>query len=208
MARYCGAVCRLCRREGEKLFLKGERCFTAKCAIERRPVAPGQHGRARQSHTDYKVRLREKQKAKRMYGVMEAQFRRYYEMASQTDGVTGTNLLASLETRLDSIVFRLGFGSSRSESRQLVLHKHVLVNGKRVNTPSYKVKVGDTVEIREKSKKSVSVQSALAQSVSRIVPEWLSIDKDAVRGTIKAIPTREQMAQNINEQLIVELYSR
>lgn len=208
MARYCGAVCRLCRREGEKLFLKGERCFTAKCSVERREGGPGQHGKGRQAFSDYKIQLRQKQKVKRMYGVIEKQFRESYEVASRTKGVTGTELLLNLERRLDNIVFRLGFGISRNQSRQLVSHGHVLVNGKVVNVASYQTSAGDIIEIREKSKKIVGIGAAMQSADARIIPEWLSLDKAAVRGTIKALPTREQMPQNINEQLIVELYSR
>jgi len=208
MARYIGAVCRLCRREGEKLFLKGERCFTSKCSVERREGAPGQHGKGRQAFSDFKIQLRQKQKVRRMYGVLEKQFRASYELAARTKGVTGTALLANLERRLDNIAFRLGFGISRNQARQMVNHGHVLVNGKAVNIASYPVSAGDVVEIREKSKKIASVQAAMQSADSRIIPDWLSLDKTAVRGVVKALPTREQMPQNINEQLIVELYSR
>jgi small subunit ribosomal protein S4 len=201
-------VCRLCRREGEKLFLKGERCYTAKCSVEKREGGPGQHGRGRQSFSDFKVQLRAKQKAKRIYGLLEKPFRRSFERAAKRKGVTGTELLVDLERRLDNIVYRLGFGSSRAESRQLVSHGHVLVNGKRVNIASYKVDVGDVVEVREKSKKNLSIQAGLAATESRLVPGWLTLDRGAAKGTVDALPTREQLAQNINEQLIVELYSR
>ncbi|WKZ56342.1 MAG: 30S ribosomal protein S4 [Bdellovibrionota bacterium] len=208
MARYIGPACRLCRREGEKLFLKGERCYSSKCAVERRESAPGQHGKARSAYSDFKVRLREKQKTKRMFGLVEAQFRKYYENAASSKGVTGTKLLVSLESRLDSIVYRLGFGASRKEARQLVGHGHILVNGSVVNVPSYSVCAGDTVEVHEKQKKNVVVQAAMASAQSRVIPEWLALDRDAVKGTLKALPTREQLSQSINEQLIVELYSR
>jgi small subunit ribosomal protein S4 len=208
MARYCGAVCRLCRREGEKLFLKGERCYTAKCSVERREGGPGQHGRGRQQFSDYKVQLREKQKAKRIYGLQEKEFRGSFERALRQKGVTGTQLLLNLETRLDNIVYRLGFGISRRESRQLVSHGHILVNEKPVNIPSYKVKVGDTVAVREKSKKNTGITAAMASAQSRLIPEWLALDKDNVKGMINALPSREQLAQTIRDQLIVELYSK
>lgn len=208
MARYCGAVCRFCRRDGEKLFLKGERCFTSKCAIERREGGPGQHGKGRQSFSDYKMQLREKQKAKRIYGVLERKFRRYYLEAARAKGVTGSKLLVSLERRLDNIVYRLGFASSRRQARQFVSHGQVLVNGKCINLPSYEVKVGDNVEVREKQKKNVNIQAAMDSAVTRIIPEWLSLDKGAVKGTLTALPTREQLSQSLREQLIVELYSR
>jgi small subunit ribosomal protein S4 len=208
MAKYCGAVCRLCRREGEKLFLKGERCYTSKCAVERREGGPGPHGKSRKSFSDYKVQLRAKQKVKSIYGVLEKQFRLNFQRAARTKGVTGTQLLVNLETRLDNIVYRLGFGSSRPESRQLVNHGHVLVNGKRVDIASYQVSVGDVIEIREKSKKSLSIQASMAAAQSRVVPEWLSLQKDEVKGTVQALPGREQLPQNVNEQLVVELYSR
>jgi small subunit ribosomal protein S4 len=208
MARYCGPVCRLCRREGEKLFLKGERCYTSKCAVEKREGGPGQHGRGRQSFSDYKVQLRAKQKAKRVYGLLEKAFRRNFERASKTKGVTGTELLVNLERRLDNIVYRLGFGISRPEARQLVAHGHVLVNGKRTTIPSFCVQVGDTIEIQEKSKKNLGIQAALASTESRLIPAWLTLDRAAVKGSVSALPTRDQLAQNINEQLVVELYSR
>lgn len=208
MAKYIGPVCRFCRREGEKLFLKGERCYTSKCAIERREGGPGQHGRGRQQFSDYKIQLREKQKVKRTYGLLEKKFRSYYEKAARTKGVTGTELLVNLERRLDNIVYRLGFGSSRSQARQVVGHGLVLVNGKCINISSYQVNVGDVVEIREKSKKNIAVQSSMAAAQARLVPEWLSLDKDGVKGTVNALPTRDMLSQTIKEQLIVELYSR
>jgi small subunit ribosomal protein S4 len=208
MARYLGPVCRLCRREGEKLFLKGERCYTGKCAVERRPGAPGVHGQARQSTSGYKTQLREKQKTKRIYGLVEKGFKKYYTEASRRRGVTGSQMLIDLERRLDNIVYRLGFGFSRRSSRQLVSHGLVLVNGKPVTIASFLVREGDSVEVIENAKKNVNVQGSMAAASSRIIPEWLSLDKDAVRGTVVALPKREQFAQNINEQLIVELYSR
>lgn len=208
MSRYCGAVCRLCRREGEKLFLKGERCYTNKCAVERREGAPGQHGRGRQSYSDYKIQLRAKQKARRLYGVQEKEFRRAFHEAAKTKGVTGTELLLRLERRLDNITYRMGFGVSRRHARQLVNHGHVLVNGKRVTIPSYRVSVGDVVEICGASKSNIDVQAAMASAQSRIVPDWLVLDKENAKGTVNALPTRDRMPQTVNEQLIVELYSK
>jgi len=208
MARYCGAVCRLCRREGEKLFLKGERCYTGKCSIEKREGGPGQHGRGRQAFSNFKVQLREKQKVKRAYGVLEKQFRDTFERAASAKGVTGTELLVRLERRLDNIVYRLGLGSSRRQARQLVGHGHVLVNGKRVSVASYVVNTGDVIEIAEGSKQNPLVVAAMEAARSRVVPEWLSLDQAAVRGTVNALPTREQLPPTIREQLIVELYSR
>jgi small subunit ribosomal protein S4 len=208
MARYSGPVCRFCRREGEKLFLKGERCFTSKCSVERREGGPGQHGRGRQSYSDYKIQLREKQKVKRTYGLLEKKFRNYYEMAARSKGVTGTELLVNLERRLDNVVYRLGFGSSRNQARQIVSHGLVLVNGKCINVPSFHVSIGDEVEIREKSKKNLAIQSSIASTGSRLIPDWLALDKDSVKGKVNALPTRDQLAQTIKEQLIVELYSR
>jgi len=208
MARYTGPVCRLCRREGEKLFLKGERCYTNKCAIERREGGPGQHGKGRQQFSDYKVQLRQKQKTKRMYGLLEKKFRAYFEDAARKKGVTGTELLINLERRLDNIAYRLGFGSSRAQARQVVQHGLVTVNGKRVNIPSYLVSVGDEVEIREKSKKNLSIVGAMESAQGRMIPAWLSLDRAAVKGTVNAFPDREQLPQNVNEQLIVELYSK
>ena len=208
MARDCGAVCRLCRREGEKLFLKGERCYTSKCSVERREGGPGVHGKGRQAFSDYKIQLRQKQKVKRMYGMLEKQFRAAYEDATRKKGVTGTELLLNLERRLDNVVYRLGFGVSRREARQLVSHGHVLVNGKVINIASYQLAVGDVLEVREKSKKNINIQAAMQSAEGRSVPEWLTLEKTNARGTIKTWPTRDQLPQNINEQLIVELYSR
>lgn len=208
MARYCGAACRLCRREGDKLFLKGERCYTSKCALERRQGAPGQHGAARQSSSEYKRQLREKQKVKRIYGLLEKRMRGYYESASRRKGVTGTQLLVDLERRLDNIVYRLGFAFSRRLARQLVTHGHVVVNGKRVNKPGYLLDAGDVIEVREKCKKNINVLGAMDAAAARVIPEWLSLDKSSVKGSVQALPKREQLSQSVNEQLIVELYSR
>jgi small subunit ribosomal protein S4 len=208
MAKYCGPVCRLCRREGEKLFLKGERCFTSKCAVERREGGPGQHGRGRQQHSDYKIQLRAKQKAKRIYGALEKKFRSYFVLAAKSKGVTGTELLVNLERRLDNVCYRLGFGSSRAQARQMINHGNVVVNGKVISIPSYQVSVGDVVEVRERQHKNIGVIAAVELAASRMVPDWLSLDKAAFKGTVNAFPNREQMAQSLNEQLIVELYSR
>lgn len=208
MARYTGPVCRLCRREGEKLFLKGDRCYTGKCAIERREGGPGQHGRGRQSHSDFKTQLREKQKVKRMYGMLEKQFRMFADQAASMKGVTGTELLRKLECRLDNIVYRLGLGASRRQSRQLVNHGLILVNGRRVTVASYQVSAGDVVEVREKSKGITPVQAAMESAQGRLVPEWLSLDRSAAKGTVNALPNREQLSPTIKEQLIVELYSK
>jgi small subunit ribosomal protein S4 len=208
MARYCGAVCRLCRREGEKLFLKGERCYTSKCAMERRQGGPGQHGRGRQAFSGFKIQLRAKQKAKRMYGLTEQAFRRCYIEAAQRRGVTGTEMLVSLERRLDNCVFRLGFGISRAQARQLVSHGHILVNGSRVTIPSYAVSVGDVLEVVEAKRGSVSVKASVEASASRPSPGWLSLDRESLKGSVLSLPTREQIPASINEQLVVELYSR
>ncbi len=208
MSRYTGPACRLCRREGEKLFLKGERCYTSKCAIERRPVAPGQHGTARQANSEYRRQLREKQKVKRLYGIGEAMFSSYVHRALSTKGVTGTIVLQTLERRLDNIVYRLGFSASRRQARQLIRHGHVLVDGKQVDVPGYLVNAGQVVEVAEATRNVVGVQAALAATQTRLVPEWLLLDRASVKGTVSALPTREQMPQSINEQVIVELYSR
>jgi small subunit ribosomal protein S4 len=208
MARYCGAVCRLCRREGEKLFLKGERCYTGKCSVEKREGGPGQHGRGRQAFSNFKIQLRAKQKVKRSYGLLEKKFRGTFEEAASTKGVTGTELLVLLERRLDNVVYKLGFGSSRPQARQIVNHGHVLVNGRRVSIPSYTVSPGDVVEVAEKSKQNVLVVAAMEAAKSRIIPEWLSLDQAAAKGTVNSLPTREQLPSTFSEQLIVELYSR
>ncbi|MEZ4408630.1 MAG: 30S ribosomal protein S4 [Polyangiales bacterium] len=208
MARYIGPVCKLCRREGMKLFLKGDRCMTDKCAYERRPYPPGQHGQARIKFSEYGLRLREKQKLRRIYGVLERQFRGYFAEADRLKGVTGENLLALLERRLDNVVYRLGFAATRSEARQLVLHHHVTVNGKRVNVPSFLVKVGDKVAIREKSREIARVKDSVQGSERRAPLTWLELDKESFTGTVKTLPVREEVGLEIKEQLIVEFYSR
>jgi len=209
MARYKGPVCRLCRREETKLFLKGDRCYTEKCAFERRAYAPGQHGNARRrKRSDYGEQLREKQKVRRIYGILEKQFRNYYARASKMKGVTGENLLQLLERRLDNVVYRLGLACNRSEARQLTLHRHVLVNGRRVNIPSFLVKPGDEVEVREKSRTMARIADSLAGVDRRGVPQWLELDKDNFRGKVAAMPSREDISIQIREQLIVELYSK
>jgi small subunit ribosomal protein S4 len=210
MAKSSGScsVCSMCRREGDKLFLKGERCFTPKCAMERRPFGPGQHGKGRQQFSQYKIQLREKQKVKRMFGLREKQFRGYFDRALKRTGPTGTELLVLLESRLDNTVYRLGFSPSRTKAKQLVSHGHVLVNGKRVNIGSYEVSVGDTIEVVDSMKKNVEVQAAVAAAKGRMIAPWLSLDEGAMKGACNAAPTREQMYQNVKEQLIVELYSR
>ncbi len=209
MARYTGSLCRLCRRENLKLFLKGDRCFGEKCAFERRPYVPGQHGQRRGGKlSDYRLQLREKQKVKRIYGVLERQFRRYYKQAERQKGVTGTNLLTLLETRLDNTVYRMGFAASRNQARQLVLHNHFRVNGRKANIPSLQLKVGDTVEVKESSKKASQIIEAMETVVRRGVPNWLEVDKENFKGTLKALPNREDLTMPIHEQLIVELYSK
>jgi len=209
MARYTGPVCRLCRREGMKLFLKGERCYTGKCAIDRRAYAPGQHGQARaKKPTEYGLQLREKQKARRMYGVMESQFRSYFDEAARRKGVTGENLLILLERRLDNVVFHLGFASSRPEARQLVNHGHFTVNGKKVDIASYSLRVGETVAVKEGSKSSPRIKQLLENLGSRTVPGWLSLDANTAVGTIVTLPSREDIQIPIQEHLIVEKYSR
>jgi len=208
MARNTDSVCRLCRREGIKLFLKGERCFTDKCAIERRNYPPGQHGQGRHKFSEYSIQLREKQKVKRIYGVFERQFRQYFELAERSRGITGENLLVTLERRLDNIVYRMSFANSRSEARQLVRHGHIAVNGRTVTIPSFLVKVGDRVTVRERSQKVARIQEALELSQRRGVPEWLEINREAFSGTVKALPQRAELTMPINERLIVELYSK
>jgi len=209
MARYIGPVCRLCRREDAKLFLKGDRCFTDKCGYDRRQYPPGQHGQGRKKRpSDYGQQLREKQKVKRIYGLLEKQFRGYYYRASRMKGVTGENLLVLLERRLDNVAMRCGFSSSHAEARQLVRHGHFLVNGKRINIPSYQVRAGDTVEVRDNSKKIQRIVDALGQ-VDRVPrPAWIDLDKENMRGKITALPTRSDISSDIDEQLIVELYSK
>lgn len=209
MARYTGPVCRLCRREDMKLFLKGERCHTDKCGYERRSYPPGQHGQARRrKRSDYGEQLREKQKVKRIYGIAERQFRGYYFRATRMKGVTGANLIQLLERRLDNTVYRMGFASDHAEARQLVRHRHVLVNGKRVDIPSYLIRSGDVVEIKEKSRQITRVIEALSAVERRGIPAWIDVDKDAFKGTVKALPTRADVNLPIREQLIIELYSK
>jgi len=208
VARYIGPVCRLCRRENLKMYLKGDRCYTDKCAIERRPYPPGQHGQNRVKFSEYGVQLREKQKVKRIYGILERQFRLYYERASRKKGKTGEILLQLLEQRLDNVVFRMGFADTRAEARQLVRHSHVTVNGRKVNIPSYQVRVGDRISIREKSRKIERIQQALEAVDRRGVPSWLEVDKEKFEGVVKGLPVREELTLPIQEQLIVELYSK
>jgi small subunit ribosomal protein S4 len=208
LARYREAVCRLCRREGIELYLKGDRCFTDKCAIKRRGYPPGQHGQRRPKHSDYGVQLREKQKAKRIYGLLERQFRNTFEKADRMKGKTGDNLLILLERRLDNVVYKLGFAVTRRESRQMVRHGHFLVGGRKVNIPSFLVRPGDGIELREKSRKIPSVNEALDSVVRKGIPPWLELDRDNFRGAVKTIPTRAEIKEPIQEQLIVELYSK
>jgi small subunit ribosomal protein S4 len=209
MARNLDAKCRQCRREGEKLFLKGEKCFTDKCAVERRAYAPGQHGqKSGMRLSDYGKQLREKQKLRRIYGLLERQFRSTYKEAARSKGVTGERLLQLLESRLDSIAYRMGFGASRTEARQVVRHNGVLLNGKRVNIPSYQVKPGDTVEIAGKAKEQLRIKAAAEAAESRNIPEWLTVDTKGLKGTYKSMPTRADLPSTINESLIIELYSK
>jgi len=208
MARYTGAVCRLCRREGQKLFLKGDRCYTEKCAADRRPYPPGQHGQGRSKTSDYGLQLREKQKAKRYYGVLENQFRRYFDMASKRRGKTGENLLAILETRLDNTVYRLGFAMSRAEARQLVLHGHFLVNGRKVNVPSFLVKPGMIISLKDKSRGLDKLKAVIEANSSRVPPKWLDYDANALIAKVSTVPERDDIDIPIEEQLIVELYSK
>ena len=206
MAKLIGPDCRQCRREGCKLFLKGERCTSKKCAMERRPVVPGQHGAARKRVTQYGTQLREKQKVKRAYGVLEKQFREYYEEAERMKGVTGENMLSLIERRLDNVVYRMGIGSSRSESRQIVNHGHITVNGKRVNIPSFSVKVGDVIAVKE-NKRDLEMFKAL-KGMKIVMPKWLEFNSEKLEGKVLALPTREDIDLNIQEHLIIELYSR
>jgi small subunit ribosomal protein S4 len=208
VGRYTEAVCRHCRREGLNLFLKGERCYTDKCAIERRNYPPGEHGQARPKFSEYSIQLREKQKLRRMYGVLEGQFRRYFAMADRARGVTGETLLQLLERRLDNIVYRLGFATSRSEARQLVGHGHFQVNGRKVDRPSFLVRAGDAISVRERSRKVTRIQEALELAQRRGVPDWLEVSPEAFAGTVKALPTRADLTMPINEKLVVELYSK
>ena len=209
MARNLDPKCRQCRREGEKLFLKAEKCFTDKCAIEKRNFPPGQHGQRRNSRlSDYGVQLREKQKVRRIYGVLEGQFRSYYAEADRQKGITGENLLQLLECRLDNVAYRMGLGGSRTEARQIVRHNSILVNGKRVNIPSYQVKVGDVVSVAESSKAQLRIKGALEAAEQRGFPEWLEVDVKAFKGTFKSKPQRDDLPSTINESLVVELYSK
>ena len=210
MARYTGSVCRLCRREGMKLLLKGERCHSEKCAVERRNVPPGQHGRRRRPKTmGYGLQLREKQKARRVYGVLERQFRTYFQKAARMKGITGENLLSILERRLDNVIFRMGFGTSRAQGRQLVRHGHILVNDRKVNIPSFQVKTGDVVEVKEKSRKNPTILAASDATAHQPVPSWLEVDREALKGRVIGAPKRDELVQiQLSEQLIVELYSK
>ena len=208
MARYTGSVCRLCRREGTKLFLKGDRCYGPKCALANRQTIPGEHGQARQRKpSEYGLQLREKQKAKRAYGVLENQFHRYFETAERTKGITGENLLILLERRLDNVVYRMGFGDSRAQARQIVRHGHILVNGKKVNIPSYLVDANDVITVREKSAEQNHFK-ALREGSNRVIPKWLSVDFENLKATVTAMPAREDVDLSVQEHLIVELYSR
>ena len=209
MARNLDPKCRQCRREGEKLFLKAEKCFTDKCGIEKRNFPPGQHGQKRAPRlSDYGVQLREKQKLRRIYGILEHQFHGYYEKADSSKGITGENLLQLLESRLDNVAYRMGLGGSRREARQIVRHNSILVNGKRVNIPSYQVRPGDVVEVADKSKVQLRIKSAIEAAEQRGFPEWLEVDVKALKGTYKARPQRDELPSTINESLVVELYSK
>ena len=208
MARNLDAKCRQCRREGEKLFLKGEKCFTDKCPVERRSYAPGQHGQKQNRPSDYGTQLRQKQKVRRIYGLLEQQFRNAYAEADRRKGATGENLLQVLESRLDTVVYRMGFGASRSEARQIVRHKGITVNGRRVNIPSFQVRQGDVVEVAEKAKAQLRIKAAVEAAEQRGFPEWLDVDAKNMKGTFKAMPQRSELPSNINESLVVELYSK
>ena len=208
MARYTGPACRLCRRENLKLYLKGDRCYSDKCALERRSYPPGQHGQGRKKFSNYGIQLREKQKIRRMYGLLEKQYKNYFKKADQMKGVTGTNFLVLLERRLDNAVYRLGFAASRNQARQLVRHRHFLVNGKRVNIPSYQLRPGDVISVREKSRKVEAINEALEALPRRGLPAWLDLDKDQHKGVFKTLPTREEMNLPVQEQLVVEFYSK
>ena len=208
MARYIGSKCRQCRREGTKLFLKGEKCYTSKCPIETRPFPPGQHGQRRTRLSDYATQLREKQKLRRTYGVLESQFRSYYAQAASGKGATGERLLQFLEGRLDNVVYRMGFAASRSESRQLVRHKAITVNGKRVNIPAYQVQPEDVISVDEKARKQLRIQSALELAQQRGFVDWISVDSSKMTGVFKSRPERSELSPEINEHLVVELYSK
>lgn len=208
MARYTGPVCRLCRREGQKLFLKGDRCHTKKCSIDRRSYAPGQHGQGRKKLSEYGKQLRTKQIARRYYGVLEGQFRHYFELAEKMPGVTGENLLALLESRLDNVIYRLGLASSRAQARQLVLHGHFTVNGRKVNIPSYLTKVGQVISVKESSRQNEGLKAIFEANQSHMVPKWLDMNRDTLEAKIVAVPSREDIDLSIEETLIVELYSK
>ena len=209
MARYKDSVCRHCRRENLKLYLKGDRCYSDKCAFDRRSYPPGQHGERRgRKISDYGIQLREKQKVKRMYGLSEKQFHLFFERAERHRGITGTNLLVLLERRLDNVVYRLGFANSRAQGRQFVLHNHFMINGKKVNIPSFLVKVGDSIELKEKSKKISAIADSLEAVVRRGIPQWLELEKEKSKGIVNGFPVREDITMPIQEQLIVELYSK
>ena len=208
MARYTGAVCRLCRREGQKLFLKGERCYSEKCSVGIRGYAPGQHGQGRKKSSEYGMQLRAKQTARRFYGVQENQFHHYFEIAERKQGITGDNLLKSLESRLDNVVYRVGFASSRAEARQLVGHGHFEVNGKRVDIASYLLKAGDVVSICEKSRGSEKIKAVVEANSARPVPQWIDVDREQLTAKVIAMPTRDQIAAPVDEQLLVEFYSK
>ena len=208
MARYIGSKCRLCRRENTKLFLKGERCYTDSCAFERRAYAPGQHGQNRAKFSAYGEQLREKQKVKRIYGVLEKQFRNYFHKAAQKRGVTGENLIEMLESRLDNMLYRLGFATSRTEARQLIRHRHFAVNNRQVDIPSYLVKIGDVIQVREKSRSIARIKESVETAKQRGIPGWVEVDAEQFQGKIVALPKREEITMPIKEQLIVELYSK
>jgi len=209
LARYTGSVCRICRRENVKLFLKGDRCYSDKCAFDRRGYAPGEHGqRRRGKFSDYGIQLREKQKVKRMYGLSEKQFRLFFERADRQKGITGTNLLVLLERRMDNVVYRLGFANSRNQGRHFVRHNHFLINGQRVNIPSYLIKIGDVIELREKSRTIQAISDSMDAVVRRGVPQWLDLEKAGFKGVIKGMPAREDLTMPMQEQFIVELYSK
>ncbi|HEX3017334.1 MAG TPA: 30S ribosomal protein S4 [Caproicibacter sp.] len=208
MARYTESVCKQCRREGQKLFLKGQRCYTDKCSVGRRAYAPGQHGQGRKKTSEYGLQMRAKQMTKRFYGVLESQFRKYYEMAEKKQGKTGEEMLVLLDRRLDDVVYRLGWASSRPEARQIVNHGHIAVNGKRVDIPSYLVSVGETISIMDKSRKSEKIKAVLEACASRPVPKWLDVNRETLEGKVVALPTREEIDLPVDETLIVEYYSK
>lgn len=208
MARYTGSVCRLCRREGQKLFLKGERCYTEKCSVGRRSYAPGQHGQGRKKASEYGIQLRAKQRARRYYGVLEGQFHTYFEEAERRQGVTGENLLRILESRLDNVVYRLGFASSRAQARQLVVHGHFTVNGRKVDIPSYLVKAGDVVAVKEKSRGTENMKTIAEANSARPVPQWLDVNRETLEGKVVNLPAREDIDVPVEEHLIVEFYSK